>query len=137
MMARTGPPRRFPNAALASRASCGLLPVSTMIDPLSPWIRITLLAEYPTATYTPSVTLITSWRNSLECARSFSRPENAWPAAVPHRVASITTASAAADCTGRFTTIIVDIGGLLWGCVVTPNGCDRTIPNFTVEHRDA
>src|SRR5215510_6963901 len=135
MMARTGAARRSPNAVLASRASCGLLPVSTMIDPLSPWIRITLLAEYPTATYTPSVTRITSWRNSWECARSFSRPANAWPAAVPQRAISITTASAAADCTGRFTKIMLDMGGLLWVGVVTPNHCLTSPFSLTIRYR--
>ena len=45
MIARTGEPRRSPNAVLMARAATGSVEVSTMIDPLSPWIRITLLAE--------------------------------------------------------------------------------------------
>ena len=45
MIARTGTPRRFPNAVLMVRAAVGSVEVSTMIDPPSPWITITLLAE--------------------------------------------------------------------------------------------
>jgi len=45
MIARTGAPRRFPNAVLMARAATGSVDVSTMIDPFSPWTRITLLAE--------------------------------------------------------------------------------------------
>jgi hypothetical protein len=43
MIARTGKPRRFPNAVRMVRAAVGSVEVSTMIDPPSPWITITLL----------------------------------------------------------------------------------------------
>jgi hypothetical protein len=65
--------------------------VSTTIDAPSPWIRTELAFEKPTATHTPSVTLITSRRNSPEWARSFSRPANSCAAAVPHKATGITS----------------------------------------------
>ena len=78
-----------------ARAATGSVAVSTMIDPEPPWIRITLLAEYPTATYTPSAIRITSLRNSADWARNFSRAALSCAAAAMHDAKSIVTASPA------------------------------------------
>src|SRR5207249_2893879 len=71
------------------------LVVSTTIDPPSPSINTELASEKPTATHTPLVTLMTSRRNSAECARNFSRPANSWAAAPQMTMSTKSPASAA------------------------------------------
>ena len=50
MMARTGALEIFENSAFTALASFTSLVVSTMISPPSPWIKIELASENPTAT---------------------------------------------------------------------------------------
>ena len=95
MMARTGAEESLTNSALTRVASSTSLVVSTTIDPPSPAMRIELESEKPTATQTPSATLMTSRRNSAEWARSFSRPSTSWAAATPPAIASRSNMSAA------------------------------------------
>ncbi len=95
MMARTGAVERFANSARTRLASSTSLVVSTTIDPPWPSIKTELAFEKPTATHTPSVTSITSWRNSSEWARNFSRPANSCAAVVVPATADTAIANAA------------------------------------------
>src|SRR6185503_4480065 len=100
MIARTGAVESFANSAFTAVAVATSLVVSTTIDPPSPTINAELASENPTATQTPSATLITSRRNSAVWARSFSRPANSWAAAVPQVAMTIDSAGNAARAHG-------------------------------------